>query len=674
MSAAASAPAPARLRVVFPALMLVLLLAALDQTIVSTALPTIVGDLGGVSHLSWVVTGYLLTATVSGPLYGKLGDLYGRKLLLQVAIVIFLAGSALCGLSQNMTELIGFRALQGLGGGGLFVTTLAIIGDVIPPRDRGRYQGFFGAVFGVATIIGPLLGGFFVDDLSWRWIFYVNLPIGALALAVIGAALRSREEHVRHRVDYAGTVVLAASLSCIVLFSSLGGTTYAWSSPAIVAMIVVGVVLLVVFPFVERRAAEPIMPLELFENRVFSVTSAVGFIVGLALFGAVTYLPFYLQVVQGQSPTRSGLTLTPLMGGLLVTSIVSGQLISRFGRYKPFPIAGTALMTVGLVLLSRLAVATPLWQLVVYLVVLGLGLGMVMQVLVLAAQNAVALPAARRRDLGLDPLSPDRRLDRRLGLRRHLRQPPRQRAGEPPAARREAARILEPPGRALAAAGPARALRARGRRGAAAGLPDGCRHRPARLPDDLAAAGGAVAVGARPARGGRGRRRSRLGARGRRPARARDEPDELVEPYGGARKFAPGRIAQRREHGGGRDDRRRLADPLHPVGGVRLGLLDDHRLDRRHVERGRDQVVGEARVRDHGPSRVWISSISASPRPWAMPPSIWPSTAWRVDRAARRPGRCRPRRSGSGRARRRPRRRTRIAATAKETWARSPVT
>jgi EmrB/QacA subfamily drug resistance transporter len=389
VSSAAPAQAAPRVRVVFTALMLVLLLAALDQTIVSTALPTIVGDLGGVSHLSWVVTGYLLAATISGPLYGKLGDLYGRKRLLQLAILLFLFGSALCGISQNMTELIGFRALQGLGGGGLIVTTLAIVGDIIPPRDRGRYQGFFGAVFGVATIIGPLLGGFFVDDLSWRWIFYVNLPLGAAALAVIAVALRPRVERVRHSVDYLGTAVLAGSLASIVLFTSLGGTTYAWGSAPIVAMIAAGIVLGLAFPWVERRAAEPIIPLELLRNRVFAVTSAVGFIVGLALFGAVTYLPFYLQVVKGQSPTRSGLMLTPLMGGLLVTSILSGQLISRFGRYKPFPIAGTLIMTVAVYLLSGLAVATPIWEIVLFLVTLGLGLGMVMQVLVLAAQNAV---------------------------------------------------------------------------------------------------------------------------------------------------------------------------------------------------------------------------------------------------------------------------------------------
>jgi EmrB/QacA subfamily drug resistance transporter len=380
---------PQRVRLIFGALMLVLLLASLDQTIVSTALPTIVGDLGGIQHLSWVVTGYLLASTIAGPLYGKLGDLYGRKSLLQGAIVLFLIGSALCGISQNMTELIGFRALQGLGGGGLMVLTLAAVGDLFPPRERGRYQGFFGAVFGVSTIVGPLLGGFFVDNLSWRWIFYVNLPIGVIALAVIGVAFHARSERVSHRVDYLGAGILAGGLASIVLFTSLGGNTYAWSSPAIIGMAVVGVALLVAFPFVEQRAAEPILPLELFRNRVFTVTSAIGFIVGLALFGAITYLPLYLQIARGYSPTSSGLFLTPLMGGLLVTSILSGQLISRYGRYKPFPIAGTAIMTVAVYLLSRLALHTPIWHTILAMIVLGLGLGMVMQVLILAAQNAV---------------------------------------------------------------------------------------------------------------------------------------------------------------------------------------------------------------------------------------------------------------------------------------------
>ena len=378
-----------RVRLIFGALLLVMLLAALDQTIVSTALPTIVGDLGGIQHLSWVVTAYLLASTVAGPLYGKLGDLYGRKRLLQTAIVIFLVGSVLCGIAQNMTELIAFRALQGLGGGGLMVLAIAVVGDIIPPRERGRYQGFFGAIFGLATIIGPLLGGFFVDNLSWRWIFYVNLPLGALAFLVIGAVFHAREVHVEHRIDYLGAIILAAGLSSVVLFTSLGGTTYAWGSTPIVVMIVLGVSLLVAFPFVEARAPEAILPLGLFRNRVFTVTSAIGFIVGLALFGAITYMPLYLQIVKGRSPTESGLQLTPMMGGLLITSILSGNLISRFGRYKPFPIAGTALVTVAVFLLSGLKVGTPIWVTALYMVILGLGLGMVMQVLVLAAQNAV---------------------------------------------------------------------------------------------------------------------------------------------------------------------------------------------------------------------------------------------------------------------------------------------
>ncbi|HMI99298.1 MAG TPA: DHA2 family efflux MFS transporter permease subunit [Gaiellaceae bacterium] len=385
-----------RVRLIFAALLLVLLLASLDQTIVSTALPTIVGDLGGLNHLSWVVTAYLLTATVAGPLYGKLGDLFGRKPVLQAAIVIFLVGSVLCGLAQGMTELILFRALQGLGAGGLIVVTLAVVGDIIPPRERGRYQGYFGAVFGVSTIIGPLLGGFFVDNLTWRWIFYVNVPIGVVALAVIGIAFRTRVDRLRHEMDYLGAALLAAGLTSIVLFTSLGGTTWAWSSWQIVSLVVASIVLLPAFILVERRCAEPILPLSLFRERTFAVTSAVGFIVGFALFGAVTFLPLYLQITKGSSPTRSGLELTPLMAGVLVTSILSGNLITRWGRYKPFPIAGTALMAVGLFLLSRLQVGTPTWQVLGGGVVLGLGLGMVMQVLVLAVQNAVD-----RRNMGV---------------------------------------------------------------------------------------------------------------------------------------------------------------------------------------------------------------------------------------------------------------------------------
>jgi EmrB/QacA subfamily drug resistance transporter len=336
-----------------------------------------------------VVTAYLLASTVVGPLYGKLGDLYGRKIMLRVAIGVFLVGSALCGLSQNMTELIAFRAVQGLGGGGLMVTTMAAVGDIIAPRDRGRYQGLFGGVFGISTVIGPLLGGFFVDSLSWRWIFYVNLPLGLIALGVIGVAFPAHTKQVRHQIDYLGAAVLAACLSAIVLFTSLGGTSYAWGSPFIVALIIVSVVMLVLFPFVEARAAEPIVPLALFRNRTFVVTSAVGFIIGLALFGAVTFLPLYLQVVKGHSPTVSGLLITPMMAGLLVTSILSGNLISRYGHYRPFPIAGTAIMAVGLFLLSSISVSTPTIRTAAYMVVLGLGLGMVMQVLVLAVQNSV---------------------------------------------------------------------------------------------------------------------------------------------------------------------------------------------------------------------------------------------------------------------------------------------
>ncbi len=375
---------------VISALLLGMLLAALDQTIVSTALPTIVGDLGGASHIAWIVTAYLVTSTVSTPLWGKLGDLYGRKSFFQAAIVIFLAGSALSGLSRTLEMLIAFRALQGLGAGGLMVGAQAIIGDIVSPRERGRYQGLFGAVFAVATVVGPLLGGFLTQHASWRWVFYINVPIGAVALVVTAVVLPAHMRGARKPViDYVGTLLLSAAVTALVLVASLGGTTYAWSSVPIAILGASGVALLVVWALVERRAREPVLPLHLFANRVFSATSAIGFVVGFGLFGAVTFMPVFLQVAKGADPTLSGLQLLPLMAGLLLTSIVSGVVISRSGRYKVFPIVGSAVMTLGMYLLATVHATTSDGVMYLYMVILGLGLGAVMQVLVIAVQNAV---------------------------------------------------------------------------------------------------------------------------------------------------------------------------------------------------------------------------------------------------------------------------------------------
>ncbi len=375
--------------VIYSGLLLGILLAALDQTIVSTALPTIVGDLGGLNRLSWVVTSYLLASTITQPIYGKLGDLYGRKRLFQIAIVIFLVGSALCGAAQNIDELIGFRALQGLGAGGLIVGALSIIGDIVPPRERGRYQGYLGGVFGVASVIGPLIGGFFVDNLSWRWVFYVNLPVGAVALVVIAAVLQGSTERRSHRIDYEGAVALALGAGLITLGLTWGGTQYPWGSWEVIACFGGGFAAVAAFVVVERFAAEPLIPLRLFRNGIFTTASTMSFLVGTAMFGALVYLPLFLQVVHGVTPTQSGLKLLPLIGGLIVASVLSGRLISKLGRYRAFPIAGAALISVGLWLLSRIGVSTSYLFMSVGMAVLGFGLGLVMPVLVLAVQNAV---------------------------------------------------------------------------------------------------------------------------------------------------------------------------------------------------------------------------------------------------------------------------------------------
>jgi len=384
-----------QLQLVFAGLMSGVLLAALDQTIVATALPTIVGDLGGLAHLSWVVTAYLLASTTSTPLYGKISDLYGRKTVFQAAIVIFLVGSALSGLAQSMGQLIAFRAVQGLGAGGLMALAIAIIGDVVSPRERGRYQGYIGAVFAVASVAGPLLGGFFVDHLTWRWAFYVNLPVGVAALLVTSVALDLPFRRTGHTVDYLGAALLVAGVTCVLLVTVWGGDRYEWGSPTILGLAAMGALLLGAFAVQEQRTSEPVLPPRLFRDPVFRVATATLFLIGVAMFGAIVFLPLFLQVVVGASATSSGLLLLPLMAGIVASSVVVGRVISRTGRYRWYPVAGTALMTIAMGLLATMDANTSRTTASWYVAVLGVGLGTVMPVMILAVQNAVD-----QRDLG----------------------------------------------------------------------------------------------------------------------------------------------------------------------------------------------------------------------------------------------------------------------------------
>jgi EmrB/QacA subfamily drug resistance transporter len=388
---AAAAPSKRRMYLVLTGVMLAMLLAMLDQMIVNTALPRIVGDLGGLSHYSWVVTAYLLATTITTPIWGKLGDLYGQKRTYLTAIGIFLAGSALSGMATSMTTLIAFRAFQGLGAGGLMVGAMSIMGVLVPPRERGRYQGLMAAIMPVAMIGGPLLGGFITDNLSWRWAFYVNLPVGAVAVAIILATLKLPKLRTSHRIDYLGAALLAAGVGALVLLTTWGGSEYPWLSGQIFGLGAVAVVALVAFVLVERRAAEPIVPLRLFRNRNFAVVSVLGFLVGFAMFGATLVLPQFEQLVKGVSATDSGLALLPLMLSMVVMSLVSGQVLTRTGRYRMFPIAGGALMVVGMVALSLLDVDTNQLVVGLLMVPLGLGMGCMMQTLMTVSQNSVEL-------------------------------------------------------------------------------------------------------------------------------------------------------------------------------------------------------------------------------------------------------------------------------------------
>ncbi len=382
--------------IVLPGLLLAILLAMLDNLIVSTALPRIVGDLGGVAHLSWVVTAYILASLVVTPFYGKLGDMYGRKKFFIVAILIFLAGSALSGLSQSMAELITFRAIQGLGAGGLMVGAMATLGDIVAPRERGRYMSYMMVVMMLATIGGPLVGGFITTSFSWRWIFYINIPVGGAAMVYIISTLHLPAKRVSHRVDYLGGALLGLAATSLVLLATWGGTEYPWASAQIIGLGLLAAAATVAFCVVELRVAEPILPLHVFKNRNFSVTMALTFLTGLAMFGAMTFLPLYQQTVQGESPTISGLALTPMMLGVTVTSIVAGQVTTRTGRYKIFPVLGGAIMGLGMFLLTNLDVTTTRATSAIYYVVLGLGMGFLMQMVSLIAQNSV-----EQKDMGV---------------------------------------------------------------------------------------------------------------------------------------------------------------------------------------------------------------------------------------------------------------------------------
>jgi EmrB/QacA subfamily drug resistance transporter len=387
---------PREVLIVLPGLLMAILLAMLDNLIVSTALPRIVGDLGGVAHLSWVVTAYILASTITTPFYGKLGDMYGRKKFFIAAIIIFLAGSALSGLSQSMAELIAFRAIQGLGAGGLMVGAMATLGDIVAPRERGRYMSYMMVVMMLATIGGPLLGGFITTSFSWRWIFYINIPLGGAALVYLLATLHVPAKKVSHRVDYLGGSLLAVAATALILLATWGGTQYAWGSPQIIGLALLTVAAGVAFYVTEMRAAEPMMPLHVYRNRNFSLSMAMTFLTGLAMFGAMTFLPLFQQTVQGESPTVSGLALTPMMLGVTVTSIVAGQVTTKTGRYKVFPILGGGIMAVGMFLLSGLDTGTTRLESALFYVVLGLGMGFLMQMVSLIAQNSV-----EQKDMGV---------------------------------------------------------------------------------------------------------------------------------------------------------------------------------------------------------------------------------------------------------------------------------